>query len=69
MKHINRYLMKQLAVPMIFITFSLTGVIWLSQALKFVEKLINGLPVTTFVVACFALMVVGLSLMVSHEIL
>lgn len=48
MKHINRYLMKQLAVPMIFITFSLTGVIWLSQALKFVEKLINGLPVTTF---------------------
>lgn len=40
--------MKQLAVPMLFITFSLTGVIWLSQSLKFVEKLINGLPVSTF---------------------
>ena len=33
---------------MLFIAFSLTGVIWLSQALKFVEQLINGLPVTTF---------------------
>ncbi|MZR30951.1 LptF/LptG family permease [Sneathiella sp. DP05] len=33
---------------MLFITFSLTGVIWLSQSLKFVEKLINGLPVSTF---------------------
>lgn len=48
MKNINRYIMKQLAVPMLFITFSLTGVIWLSQSLKFVEKLINGLPVSTF---------------------
>lgn len=48
MKNINRYIMMQLAVPMLFITFSLTGVIWLSQSLKFVEKLINGLPVSTF---------------------
>lgn len=48
MKNINRYLMKQLAVPMLFITVSLTGVIWLSQSLKFVEKLINGLPASTF---------------------
>ncbi|WP_281351272.1 LPS export ABC transporter permease LptF [Sneathiella litorea] len=48
MKNINRYIMRQLAVPMLFITFSLTGVIWLSQSLKFVEKLINGLPVSTF---------------------
>ncbi|MEH6545001.1 MAG: LPS export ABC transporter permease LptF [Sneathiella sp.] len=48
MKNINRYIMTQLAVPMLFITFSLTGVIWLSQSLKFVEKLINGLPVSTF---------------------
>ena len=48
MRNINRYIMRQLAVPMLFIAFSLTGVIWLSQALKFVEQLINGLPVTTF---------------------
>jgi lipopolysaccharide export system permease protein len=48
MRNIDRYIMKQLAVPMLFITFSLTGVIWLSQSLKFVEKLINGLPVSTF---------------------
>jgi lipopolysaccharide export system permease protein len=48
MKNINRYIMKQLTVPMLFITFSLSGIIWLSQSLKFVEKLINGLPVSTF---------------------
>tara|TARA_R100000005_G_scaffold96433_1_gene83299 strand:- start:8378 stop:9511 length:1134 start_codon:yes stop_codon:yes gene_type:complete len=48
MTNVNRYIMRQLAVPVLFITFSLTGVIWLSQSLKFVEQLINGLPVTTF---------------------
>ncbi len=48
MKNVNRYIMRQLAVPGLFITFSLTGVIWLSQSLKFVEQLINGLPVSTF---------------------
>lgn len=48
MRNINRYIMRQLAVPTLFIAFSLTGVIWLSQSLKFVEQLINGLPVSTF---------------------
>ncbi|MBL4907271.1 MAG: LPS export ABC transporter permease LptF [Sneathiella sp.] len=37
-----------MTVPTAFITFALTGVIWLSQSLQFVEKLINGLPVSTF---------------------
>ncbi|GLQ07566.1 LPS export ABC transporter permease LptF [Sneathiella chinensis] len=41
-------MMRQFAVPTLFITFALTGVVWLSQSLQFVEKLINGLPVGTF---------------------
>ncbi len=48
MKNINWYIIRQLTVPMVFITFALTGIIWLSQSLQFVEKLINGLPISTF---------------------
>ncbi|MBE7637015.1 LptF/LptG family permease [Sneathiella sp. P13V-1] len=48
MLNMNRYIIKQLLVPTLFITFALTGVIWLSQTLQFVEKLIEGLPVSTF---------------------
>ncbi|MBO6827053.1 MAG: LptF/LptG family permease [Sneathiella sp.] len=44
----NRYIMRQLLVPTLFVTFALTGVIWLSQTLQFVEKLIEGLPISTF---------------------
>ncbi|MEH6404247.1 MAG: LPS export ABC transporter permease LptF [Sneathiella sp.] len=48
MKNINVYIIRQLVAPLVFITFAMTGVIWLSQALQFVDKLVNGLPVTTF---------------------
>jgi lipopolysaccharide export system permease protein len=48
MTNMNRYIIRQMLAPLIFITFALTGVIWLSQSLKFVEKLINGLPISTF---------------------
>ncbi|MBL4667275.1 MAG: LptF/LptG family permease [Sneathiella sp.] len=33
---------------MAFITFAMTGIIWLSQTLQFVDKLISGLPISTF---------------------
>lgn len=49
MKNINVYIIRQLIAPLVFITFAMTGVIWLSQSLQFVDKLINGLPVTTFI--------------------
>ncbi len=48
MLNMNRYIMRQLLVPTLFVTFALTGVIWLSQTLQFVEKLIEGLPISTF---------------------
>jgi len=44
----NWYIIRQLLTPLLFITFALTGIIWLSQSLQFVEKLINGLPISTF---------------------
>ncbi|MCG8491912.1 MAG: LPS export ABC transporter permease LptF [Sneathiellales bacterium] len=44
----NWYIIRQLLTPMLFITFALTGIIWLSQSLKYVDKLINGLPISTF---------------------
>lgn len=40
--------MSQLIGPGLVITFTLTGIVWLTQSLQFVEKLINGLPVSTF---------------------
>jgi len=48
MLNMNRYIMRQLLIPTLFVTFALTGVIWLSQTLQFVEKLIEGLPISTF---------------------
>lgn len=48
MKSLNWYIIRQLLSPVLFVTFALTGIIWLSQSLQFVEKLINGLPVSTF---------------------
>ncbi|MEH6476164.1 MAG: LPS export ABC transporter permease LptF [Sneathiella sp.] len=48
MKKINGYIITQILGPMAFITFAMTGIIWLSQTLQFVEKLISGLPISTF---------------------
>ncbi|OUR76653.1 LPS export ABC transporter permease LptF [Alphaproteobacteria bacterium 46_93_T64] len=48
MKKINWYIISQLLGPIAFITFTMTGIIWLSQTLQFVEKLISGLPISTF---------------------
>ena len=43
------YLLRQLALPMAFATLALSGAIWLSQSLRFVDLIVNkGVPATTF---------------------
>jgi len=44
------YLLRQLALPTMFATLALSGAIWLSQSLRFVDLIVNkGVPATTFV--------------------
>jgi lipopolysaccharide export system permease protein len=44
------YLLRQLALPTLFATLALSGAIWLSQSLRFVDLIVNkGVPATTFV--------------------
>ena len=42
MRSITRYMLSQLAGPFAIITLTLTGVIWLTQSLRFVGKIINA---------------------------
>jgi lipopolysaccharide export system permease protein len=49
MRHYERYLMTSLIWPTVLITASLTGVVWLSQVLRFVDFMLNrGLTVSEF---------------------
>lgn len=49
MRGTSRYIFTQLAGPMLLITASLSGVIWLTQSLRFVEKMVNdGVSVKLF---------------------
>ncbi len=49
MKIYAKYIIANLAGPVFFITVSLTCVVWLTQALRYVEYIINqGLPVKDF---------------------
>jgi lipopolysaccharide export system permease protein len=44
------YLLRQLALPTLFATLALSGAIWLSQSLRFVDLIVNkGIPAVTFV--------------------
>jgi lipopolysaccharide export system permease protein len=46
---LQRYILRQLAGPFIFFLLSLTGVIWLTQSLRFVDLIINkGLSASYF---------------------
>ncbi len=48
MTGITKYILRQLVWAMLFVTFSLTGVVWLSHSLRFVDKIINhGLTLGT----------------------
>lgn len=49
MDSISRYIFRQTAVVMIFVTIVFSLVIWLTQSLRFVDLVVNrGLPVTEF---------------------
>jgi len=49
MSRVTRYILRQVTAPMLFITLALTGVIWLTQSLQFIDKIVvNGLSVTAF---------------------
>jgi lipopolysaccharide export system permease protein len=41
MRRIDRYILRQLTGPFLFFTATLTGVIWLTQSLRFVDLIIN----------------------------
>ena len=41
MNELTRYVLRQLLVGMVFVTIGLTGIIWLSQSLRFVEMIVN----------------------------
>ena len=45
----KRYLLVQLLLPTFVITLTLTGIVWLTQALRFIDLIVNkGLSVSTF---------------------
>lgn len=49
MKIYNTYIIKSLLMPVIVITMSLTGIVWLTQSLRFIDLIVNrGLNVSTF---------------------
>ena len=49
MRLYTTYLLRNIALPTLFITLSLTCVAWLSQSLRFVDMIVNqGLPLSTF---------------------
>lgn len=50
MKKLDKYIVKQIVVGFLVVTFSLMSIIWLTQSLNFVEMVTNkGLPVFLFV--------------------
>ncbi|MFV0625922.1 MAG: LPS export ABC transporter permease LptF [Alphaproteobacteria bacterium] len=49
MKKLNLYIVKQLTISFLLVTFSLMSILWLTQSLRFVELITNkGLPVSVF---------------------
>ena len=57
MNGLNRYIFRQLVPPMVFITLVLTGVIWLTQSLRFVDMIVNrGLSAGEFLYVTLLLM-------------
>lgn len=49
MKKLNLYIMKQIFIGFLLVTFSLMSIIWLTQSLRFVDLITNnGIPVSIF---------------------
>lgn len=42
MRGVTLYIMRQIAWPLVFATLTLTGVIWLTQALRFIDRIVNN---------------------------
>ena len=60
----NKYIIKHLVHSLLLITFSLTSIVWLTQALRFVEFIVNqGVSITIFL-HLTALLVPSLLLMI-----
>ena len=50
MKKLNRYIVKQIFIGFLLVTFSLLSILWLTQSLRFVDLITNkGIPVGLFV--------------------
>jgi lipopolysaccharide export system permease protein len=57
MSSASRYIFRQVAIVMVFVTIGLTLAIWLSQSLRFVDMIVNrGLPLSTFTYLAVLLM-------------
>ncbi len=57
MKKLDWYLFRQLLAATLFVTVTLTGVVWLMQSLRFIEMIVNrGLSVPVFVYFTFLLL-------------
>ena len=41
MARFSLYIMKQISGPLILLTFSFSGVIWLTQSLRFIDLILN----------------------------
>ena len=49
MSRLTRYILRQLVLPIVFITVALVGVVWLTQSLRFVDLIVNrGLSASHF---------------------
>ncbi len=42
MRGITQYIMRQIAWPLLFATLTLAGVIWLTQSLRFIDRIVNN---------------------------
>lgn len=50
LRHYNSYIIRSLLGPLLLITFTLTGIIWLTQSLRFIDFIVNrGLGLASFV--------------------
>ena len=50
MSRLTRYILRQLALPVVFISVALVGVVWLTQSLRFVDLIVNrGLSASHFI--------------------
>ncbi|MFN7095416.1 MAG: LPS export ABC transporter permease LptF, partial [Burkholderiales bacterium] len=63
LRHYTYYILKVLALPTLAITLVLTGIIWLTQSLRFIDLILNrGLELSTFLYITLLLLPLMLSI-------